>query len=241
MALNAGEIARLRNLCSIFRINPGATETNPAAALTTMSMLYSMPAFSNHAKRRDYGNRILQGTQPYFTPSDGPNAVRFFSYVQGLVIEIQEFPSWFTELAASPEELVSEYRRLSRAVSILKFIGIGAGTGAISAAAKELMKKPNSLEWQAAVKTLLTRLAGQGAIFEGIIARYGAGAAAFSPAILAIVLTGTVMYEAFTEEMERIKLILLDKLRSGQISNELYSQVAKETNPADIKRYWEMK
>jgi hypothetical protein len=34
----------------------------------------------------------------------------------------------------------------------------------------------------------------------------------------------------------------LDKLQSGQMSNEFFSQVFKEEiNPNDIKRYWEMK
>jgi hypothetical protein len=75
-ALSAGEIARLRNLCRIFRINPDTTESNPAAAFAVVSMLYAMPAIADHAKRRDYGNRILQGTQPYFTPSDGPGLQR---------------------------------------------------------------------------------------------------------------------------------------------------------------------
>src|SRR3974377_1166007 len=77
MALSAGELARLRNLCGIFRTNPDTTERNPAAAFTVISMLYAVPAIADHAKRRDHGNKILQGAQPYFTPSDGPNAVRF--------------------------------------------------------------------------------------------------------------------------------------------------------------------
>jgi hypothetical protein len=77
--MDAGDVARLKNLCHIFKVVPDSTQSNPAAAYTTISMLYSMPAFSDHAKRRNYGNQILQGTQPYFTPSDGPNAVRFFS------------------------------------------------------------------------------------------------------------------------------------------------------------------
>jgi hypothetical protein len=204
-------------------------------------MLYAMPAIADHAKRRNFGIQILQSTLPYFTKSDGPNAERFFSYVQGLVIEIQEFPAWFSELAASPEELVREYQRLDRAVFALKFIGISTGLGAGGAAFKELIKKPNSLEWQAAAKTLLTRLSGQGPIFEGIIARYGMSAAALGPSILLIFVAATALLEALREQMERIKLILMSKLRSGQMSKELYSQVFKETNPAEIKRYWEMK
>jgi hypothetical protein len=242
MALSAGEIARLRNLCRIFRIDPDTTESNPAAAFTVVSMLYAMPAIADHAKRHDYGNRILQGTQPYFTPSDGPNAVRFFSYVQGLVIEIQEFPSWFSELTRSPEELVSEYRRLKWAVTALQIIGIGAGGSAFTAGIKEMIKKPNSLEWKTGAKTVLTRWGGRGAIFEGVLARYGESAAALQPAVLVIILTGTALYEALRNEMERIRNILLDKLQSGQMSNEFFSQVFKEEiNPNDIKRYWEMK
>jgi uridine phosphorylase len=111
---------------------------------------------------------------------------------------------------------------LNWTLSALKFIGIGAGTGAAAAAMKELIKKPNSLEWQTGVKTLLTRLGGQGAIFEGMIARYGMSAAALQPAVLAIVLIGTAMYESFKEQMERITLILLDRLQNGQMSNETF-------------------
>jgi hypothetical protein len=239
--MNPGETARLRNLCFLFRIPIECTQDNPPAALSTLSYLYAMPAISDHAKRRQFGNDILQSTRAHFMPSDGPRASEFFARVQGLVIEMQEFPAWFSELSQSPEDLVRAYQRWALVIGALKFIGIGAGSSAIAAGIKEALKAGTATEMaKAQVKTTLGRLAGRGAVVEGIEIRFGKGLP-LQPALAIGIIAATALYFAAEEEMRKLRIVILDKFQNGQISKELFSQVFKEVDPSDIKKYWEMR
>lgn len=240
MGLNPGETARLRNLCSLFSVNIYSTEDNPPAALSVMSCLYSMPAIADHAERRRYGNQILQSAHAHFTPSDGPKASQFYGQVSARVIEIQEFPSWYAELSRSPEELIRIYQNMASAVWALKFIGIGAGTGAVAAGLKDALKAEGAKDMvKAGLKTTLSRLSGKGAIFEGIEARYGKKLP-LQPALFLIIVAATAAYFSLVEEMRKIKIIIQDKFQNGQMSEELFSRAFKEVEPDGIKKYWEM-
>jgi hypothetical protein len=235
------ESTRLRRLCELFSISIFCTEDNPPAALSTLSCLYAMPAIQEHDERRRYGNQILQSTLAFFTPSDGPKSVAFFGLVSGIVIEMQEFPSWFTALSQSPEELVGRYQFVVRGLEVLAFLGIGTGTlGAFSAGIKEALKAETAKDMaKAGLKQTLSRLAGRGAIYEGIAIRYETVVAAMQPSVFFFIGAATALYFAFMEEARKIKLIILDKFQSGKISNELFSKVITEVDPDDIKKYWE--
>jgi hypothetical protein len=239
--MNPGETARLRNLCLLFRVPVECTEDNPPAALSTLSYAYGMPAIAEHAKRRQYGNEILQSTRAHFMPSDGPRASEFFGRVQALVIEMQEFPSWYSELSQSPEDLVRAYQRWALVVGALRFIGIGAGSGAIAAGIKEALKAQTATEMaKAGIKTTLGRLAGRGAVVEGIEIRFGKGLP-LQPALALGIAAATALYFVAEEEMRKLRIVILDKFQNGQISKELFSQAFKEVDPSDIKKYWEMR
>jgi hypothetical protein len=93
---------------------------------------------------------------------------------------------------------------------------------------------------KAQVKTTLGRLAGRGAVVEGIEIRFGKGLP-LQPALAIGIIAATALYFAAEEEMRKLRIVILDKFQNGQISNELFSQVFKEVNPNDIKKYWEMK
>lgn len=240
MPLNPGEAARLRNLCNLFSIDIGLTEDNPPAALSVLACLYSMPAIADHFQRRRFGNQILESAYAHFPPSE-PKSSRFFTQISGRVIEIQEFPSWYAEMSQSPEELVRQYQNIQRVIDVLKFIGIGAGSGAIAAGMKEALKAKGAAEMaKAGGKTALSRLSGKGAIFEGIEARYGKLPAGAGLALFLIVTAATAAYVSLLEEMRKIKIIILDKYQNGQMSSELFSKAFKEIDPNDVKKYWEM-
>jgi hypothetical protein len=235
--MEAGETARLRNLCRLFSVSPASTEYNPAAAFSILSTLYSMPAVEKHDERRRYGNDILQTARGYFGPTDGPEAAQFFGKVSSLVIEIQEFPDWFRDFAASAEELVRKYKTLAWVTFGLKVIGIGAGASASAAGFAEALK---SGRIKPGVQTTLGRLAGRGAIFEAIAKRWEQ-AALLTPAIFVIVVAASAVYAAMLEEMGRIKMVIMDKFQRGEVSRELFNQVFTEVDADDIKKYWEMK
>lgn len=241
MPLNPGEAARLRNLCNLFLIDAGLTEDNPPAALSVMTCLYSMPVIDDHFERRRFGNQILQSAHAHFAPSDGPKSSQFLARISGRVIEIQEFRSWYAEMARSPEELIRLYQNMQRVVTALKFIGVGAGSGAIAAGMKEALKAKGGTEMaKAGAKTTLSCSSGKGAIFEGIEARYGKLPVGGGIALLLIITAATALYLSLQEEMRKIKIIILDKFQNGQISNEIFSKAFTEIDPNSVKKYWEM-
>jgi hypothetical protein len=231
---------RLKRLCSLFSIPVNSTTDNPPAAYAIVSMLYTMPAISEHDQRRRFGNDILQNVNAQFPPSDGPGAAQFFSAVQARVIEMQEFPGWYAELSRTPEELVRIYTRMQYGVKALNLIGISAGTGAVAAGIKEAIKKPGSVDFKAFRRTTVGRSMGKGAIFEGIEARYGDAAKGGGVALALIVAAAWATFLSLSEEMRKIKIILMDKFQSGQLSDELYRVVFKEIDPSEIKKYWEL-
>ncbi|BBU61118.1 hypothetical protein MSC49_10530 [Methylosinus sp. C49] len=240
MPLNPGETARLRNLCNLFRIDIGLTEDNPPAALSVMTCLYSMPVIVDHFERRRFGNQILQSANAHFPPSEAMSS-RFYAQISVRVIEIQEFRSWYSQMSRSPQELVRLYQDMRRIVSVLEFIGIGAGSGAIAAGMKEALKAKGATEMaKAGAKTTLSRMSGKGAIFEGIEARYGKFPVAGGLVLFAMVTAATALYFSLKEEMRKIKIILLDKFQNGQISNDILSKAFTEIDPNSIKKYWEM-
>jgi hypothetical protein len=239
--MNAGETARLRNLCLLFRIPIEYTGDNPAAALSTVTYLYGMPAIADHGERRRYGNDILQSTSAFFVPSLGPRATAFFGRVQTLVIEMQEFPGWFSELSQSPEELVRTYWRWRYVRNALRFIGVGAIGGAFAAGFKEWAKNPTTTEGaRTGMRTLATRLAGRGAVIEGLEILLAQGVPLY-PALALGIVAAVALYYAAEEEMKKIEIVIKDKFQRGQLSKELYSQVFTEQDPDDIKEYWEMR
>ena len=235
--MEAGDTARLRNLCRLFSVNLASTEYNPAAAFSILSTLYSMPAVKKHDERRRYGNDILQSTRGYFGPTDGPEAAQFFGKVSSLVIEIQEFPDWFSDLTASPEDLVLKYKILAWVTFGLRVIGVGATATAAASGFAEGLKtgriKPG-------VQTTLGRLAGRGPIFEAMAKRW-TQVAAVTPLVFVLVVAASAVYAMMLAEMEKIKAVLFDKFQRGQVSRELFNQVFTEVDADNIKKYWEMK
>ncbi|WP_026599463.1 hypothetical protein [Methylosinus sp. sav-2] len=240
MPLNPGETARLRNLCNLFSIDFRLTEDNLPGALSVTTCLYSMPVIADHFERRRFGNQILQSAHAHFSSSE-PKSSQFFALISARVIEIQEFRSWYAEMARSPEELIRSYQSMQRVVTALKFIGVGAGSGAIAAGMKEALKAKGGAEMaKAGAKTTLSRMSGKGAIFEGIEARYGKLPVGGGVALFLIVTAATALYVSLLEEMRKLKIVILDKFQNGQISNELFSKAFTEIDPNSIKKYWEM-
>jgi hypothetical protein len=246
MPLAPSHNIRLQRLCSLFSIPLGLTKDNPDGGYTIVSLLYTMPAQPDHNQRRQLGNDILKSAYAEFPPSDGPSAAQFFSLTQARVIEMQEFPGWYAELSRSGEELVRIYKNMQIGILALQVLGVGATYGAVSAGIKEATKKPGPIDYKAFFKTTGSRLAGKGPILEGLEARYGANlprAALLSRGLLVAAAWGA--YLALSEEMRKIKIIILDRFQNNTLhkdkkrNDELYKEVFKEIDPTDVKKYWE--
>ncbi|MCG7509263.1 hypothetical protein [Mesorhizobium retamae] len=226
---------RLINVCNALGIPIETTKDDEAAALTIVSHLYVMPAIKEKPKRRDYGNSILQNAGAHF----GANS-RFVSAVGSVVIMMQEFPAWYDDFNKSATELAEQYQDLERAVYWLEIVGIGAGGSAVAAGVGKGIETGSVKE---GAKKLGGRLAGKGAILEGIDKRLAARGltrvAGIAGAV--VVIGGTVAYYSALQEMEQIKSIMIHKFQNGEASDEDYKKVfGNDSRPELVKKYWEM-
>lgn len=226
---------RLINVCNALKIPLETTKDDEAAALAIVSHLYAMPTIKEKSKRRDYGNSILQNAGAHF----GANS-RFVSAVGSVVIMMQEFPAWYDDFNKSASELAEQYQDLERTVYWLEFIGIGAGSGALAAGLGKFAETGSAKE---GAKKLGSRLAGKGAILEGIekrlVARGLTGVAGVAGAV--VVIGGTAAYFSALQEMEQIKSIMIHKFQNGEASDEDYRKVfGNDSRPELVKKYWEM-
>ncbi len=131
-------VERARGLAGVLEIRTDTFAARERAAYHIMSHLLAMPTVREFSKRHDYGNEVLRNTGILFPPEDGRNT-GFISAVGGQVIQMQEFPFWFSHLTMSNEKLADDYHMVTAIIEGMSWIGWGplapGGAGARSALA----------------------------------------------------------------------------------------------------------
>lgn len=229
------EEAYLKGLCRILDIPFQSTEENPSLALNVLTRMYLVPTIKEHSKRNRAVNEIRANLSGQFS-----NYSVFTGRTARLAVQMQEFPYWFDHLNAKTKVLISQYKNLELAVSVLGKIGIGAGAGALVAGGVEASKS-GSLKQGAKVMT--ERLVGRGPAIKEAQRRLGLR---FSPkaagvAGAVVIIGGTLIYYSALERMEDIRAVLMHRFQKGELTDDQYREVFGDTiDPDTIKRYWEM-
>lgn len=233
--MDAGSQATLKNLCAIFGIPESATQPNPDIAYQLLIHLYGMPLLRVQPERHTYGNDILGATRDYFE-TYSPFVLR----LGGVVIMMQEFPYYFTNLNLSTDKLVAKYKSIELQNSILKKLGFGGVSGAGAAGLAEAIKKGSVTE---GAKKFATRAAGQGALQEAIVGRFGAIAPKVVGAVgVVFIIGGTVAYYSGEQQLAEMRAILMHRFQKGDMTQDQYRDVfGSQVDPSAIKKYWEYK
>lgn len=230
--MNGGSMAALKNLCAILKIPLAATQPDPFVALQLLLNLYGMPLIKDHSARRNYGNAILGATAGHFDPNS-----QFVGLLGGVVIMMQEFPNYFTNLNALTEQLVSNYKSLATRNRFLEVMGFVGGSTAITAGIGEGLKRRSVA---AGVAKTAGRAAGHGAITEGIAGGFGASLPKGSGAVAVALIAGAnITYYSGKDTMREIRAILSHRQARGELTTEQFQEVfGNEIDPSSLKKYW---
>lgn len=126
---------RAIGLARVLAIPSDSFTARERQAYLVMSHLAAMPTIGDHARRRAYGNEILQNSNQLL-PIDQPQNGQFSAHLRSHVIMMQEFPAWYSTLTKSSEELVNDYKLLKLMTWAMKNIGMGGLPGFGGAAVK---------------------------------------------------------------------------------------------------------
>lgn len=235
MALTDGERMQLENLCKIFNIRVQAAAQNPEAGLVVLQNLYSMPTIDDKPKRRTYGNSVLQASGAVFLTT-GRFSSEFHGGVSQHVISMQEFPSWYRALNASPQELADTYEVCKAVAFWLGLFGVGAGVvGAGPAIVEGVTEAISKRSIEAALRQAIRRFAGNSALLEAMAAR---SALFTGPVLVGLIAGATIAYYAAIDRMSEIATIMLHRYQRGDVSDEIYRRISPEIDPSFIKKYW---
>lgn len=236
--MDAGNEARLANLCAIFDIPVESTEPNPELALNVLARMYLVPTIDEKSERNRVLNEIRGQLLGHFDPYSD-----FTGRTGTVAAFMQELPHWYADLNKPTATLVEMYQGIETGKKILGYVAIGAGAtsaGAGSAAAGEYVKTGDAR--QAAIKGG-RRLIGQGPLLEELSKKSvpRLGAARLGAAGVVVAVGATVLYQHANERLEELRAILLDRFHAGDMTDEQYRTVfGTQHDPSHIKKYWEM-
>lgn len=227
--------AYLKSLCRIFNIPFDSTEPNRELALDVLARMYLVPTIKDHGERNTAINEIRGNLSGQFD-----NYSVFVDRTARLAVQMQDFPYWFDHLNESTENLVSQYKNLELATSILGTVVVGSMGGAGVAGGVEWSKSGSVKE---GAKRLAERAAGRSAAIEELQRRVGTRISPKGAGIAGAVVMvgGTLAYYHGIERMEEIRAVLMHRFQNDQMSDDQFRDVFGATiDPDNIQRYWEM-
>jgi len=142
-------VERSRGLVKILIVRADTFAGKEAAAYHIMSHLLAMPTIREQSRRHSYGNEIL-GNASLLFPPDGSGYNPFIKAIDTVVIEMQEFPFWFSHITMSNEKLGSEYHLVTAILGGMSWVGMGpiavvpAGAKAAMVAAQKAVPRTAS-------------------------------------------------------------------------------------------------
>ena len=218
---------RADQLAAILRIRPALYAGHAGEAYQIMGHLAAMPTLKDTGARHRYGNEILGNAGRAFSAYGGDGAA-FFARVQGLVIEMQEFPAWFHDLSDSNEMLVENYVTVTSILDGMKYAGLtGFGGAAAKASAGGLAGGVN-----AATAGGGARAIAGAAVKGGWSATTKMMTGGFvSRASILVWVVGQVAYAGLQDEQSTMQKEIICRYQENRLSAKLYQRALGSDMP----------
>ena len=230
-----GQEVRLRaiGLARVLNIPPSSFTARERQALAVLSNLAAMPTERDHARRRAFGNEILQNANRLL-PMDQPQNAQFNARVRELVITMQEFPAWYATLTKSNEDIVNDYVLVKNILWGMKLAGMGglsALGGTVSGAVKGGLRAGQAVAGQGVRQVAMA--GGRGAM-TGAMGSATGGLA--GPLAIAWVI-GSVTYVALEARLAELGREITRRYQEQKLAAGLY-QTAFGHDVALPERYF---
>lgn len=207
-------VERARGLAGVLAIPTITFAGRERRAYLVMAHLLSMPAIREFAKRHDYGNEILKNADLLLPLANQANSA-FIGLVGARVIEMQEFPFWFTHLTMPNDKLVSEYRMVTAILYGMSWIGIGP-IAVVPSAAKAAIASGQKVAASGARAVLMESA-------QGFVSGAGKAVTGGLGGGLAVAwVVGVLAATAMKDRQTMLKRELDRRFAEGELSADLY-------------------
>lgn len=213
---------RALSIARVLKFQPGSYAGRERQAYHIMSHLAGMPTVTDHGRRRNYGNEVLQNADrlmPHAQPQNGPFSWR----LRELVISMQEFPAWHAMLRKSDEALVEDYLNLRLIVGGMGLVGMGGIAGITGDLAK------GALAGGQRAAAGASRIGN--VVRGGLAGARGAATGGLAGTLGVVWVIGSVAYLAIEQNMTDVGNEITRRYQEQRLSVDLYQKAFGDDVP----------